>query len=169
MPPPVAAAAITAGGALAGGVLSSRSSGKAAKAQEKANREAMAYQRELDSKEEARYKEQEAKLEAQWNAEQARLAEIEARRAPYRQAAEALLGQNATRMGLGFTPSSRPSIPTSMPPGWTPGAVQKPRTLAALAGTGYVPPDMEAGPVEAPRLTLNDILNTRWGAERRVS
>lgn len=160
MPAPlVAAAAINAGAQLASGALGNKGASRAAKTQQESAREAMAYQREMDAKEEARYKEQEAKLEAQWNAEQARLA-------PYRQAAEALLGQNAGRLGLAFTPSSQPR---TMPAGWTPGAVQKPRTLSSLAGTGYVPPDVQATGMEAPKLTLNDILNTRWGSDRRVS
>ena len=164
MPFPVAAA-IAGGATLAQAALGNKGAKNAAKAQQSAQAEALAYQREQDAyqreqdaKDEARYKEQEAKLEAQWNAEQARLA-------PYRQAAEALLGQNASRLGLPFSPSSAPQ---SMPAGWAPAGATKPRTLSALAGTGTSAP-FDRPVVEAPTLSISDVLNSRWGSDRRVS
>lgn len=150
------AAAIGAGSALASAALGNKGAKNAAKTQQKAAAEALAYQREQDAKEEARYREQQAKLEAQWNAEQSRLA-------PYRQAAEALLGQNAGRLGLPFSPSAPPR---SMPQGWTPGAAAVPRTLSQLAGTGTrgEAPVFDVPPVQAPQMSISDVLNSRWGA-----
>ena len=160
---PLAAAAVPAGinaaAGLAGAALGNKGAKEAAKTQEKANREAMAYQREQDAKEEARYREQEAKLEAQWNAEQARLA-------PYRQAAESLLGQNAKRLGISFTPSAQPA---QMPAGWSGTVKSQPKTLSSLAGSGYIPPEYAPPPLQAPMLSLSDILNNRWSDDRRVS
>lgn len=149
-------AAVQAAGVLGGAALASRSAGKANKTAAEANREAIAYQREQDAKEEARYREQEAKLEAQWLAQ-------EAEAAPYRQAAEALLGQNAGRLGLPFSPSARP---TARPVAWTPGQPQgSPRTLSALAGanSGQV---YDVPAVQAPQMSLSDVVNSRWGAVR---
>lgn len=159
MDPVTAGALIQGGTQLVGGALGSKGANRAAKTQQQTADKAMAYQREMDAKEEARYREQEAKLEAQWNAEQARLA-------PYRQAAESLLGQNANRLGIAFTPSSQSR---QMPAGWAPSTSGKSRTLSSLAGTGYVPPGMEAPVLEAPKLSLSDILNNRWTSDRRVS
>lgn len=95
MPPVVAAAAITAGAAVAGGVISSKSAGKARNAQTKANDEALAYQREQDAKAEARQAQIDAEERAAWEAEQSRLA-------PLRALKEALAGQTAGRIGLPF-------------------------------------------------------------------
>lgn len=156
MPPAVAAAAITAGSALAGGALQARSSGKAAKTQQQAAQEALAYQREQDAKEEARYREQIAKEEAQWNAEQQRIA-------PFRQAAEALLMQNANRLGLsGVRPASQSGPMPANPP----------RTLSSLAGmSSSQNPDAVYGmpAVAVPQLSLSDVLQNRWTGGRNAA
>ena len=152
---PAAVAAIQGGAQLAGAALGNKGNSRAVKAQQQASREAMAYQREQDAKEEARYREQEAKLEAQWLAQ-------EAEAAPYRQAAESLLGQNAGRLGLAFSPSARPA---SRPAGWSPSAQGTPRTLSALAGTGTRGDQVYDVPaIQAPQLSISDVLNSRWGA-----
>lgn len=95
MPPVVAAAAITAGAAVASGVIGSKSASSSRKAQTKANDEALAYQREQDAKAEARQAQIDAEERAAWEAEQSRLA-------PLRALKEALAGQTAGRIGLPF-------------------------------------------------------------------
>ena len=149
-------ALIGTGSQLAGAALGNKGNKRAMQAEERARQEAMAYQREQDAKEEARYLADEAKKDAQWAA-------MEAEAAPYRQAAEALLGQNAGRLGLPFSPSARPAM---RPVGWTPGSSQgTPRTLSALAGTGTRGEQVYDVPVmEAPKLSLSDVINSRWGA-----
>lgn len=154
--PLVKTALITAGSQLAGAALGNKGSNRAAKTQQTAAQEALAYQREQDAKEEARYREQEAKLEAQWNAEQARIA-------PYRQAAEALLMQNAGRLGLsGVRPAQQPM---AMPSGWTGTPGKTPRTLSSLAGMGTRQPDeaiFDVPAVSTPKMSLSDVLENRW-------
>jgi hypothetical protein len=148
------AAAISGGASLISGLLGNKGSNRAAQAQERAAAEALAYQREQDAKEEQRYREQQAALKAQWEAQQQQ-------RAPFRAAAEALLRQNASRMGLNMPTSS---TPPTMPAGWTPdsaGALARPKTLSSLAGMSDTTPVMSA-----PQLTISDILNGSWSQRR---
>ena len=160
MPPAVAAAAITAGAALGAGALSSRANNKANKTQAQGNADALAWAKEQDAMERARQKEIDTKMEAQWNAEQARLA-------PLRALKQSLAQKTAGRLGLDLGALGGASAPSSMPPGWQPGAAQG-NTIASLAG--YRPQTAEM-PVEdtiavAPgQLTIQDIMAGSWGSQ----
>lgn len=115
MPPPVIAAGIVAAGGIAGGVLSSRASNKATRAQQQSTAEAIALERERDAEELRRYNEQREELKQAWS-------ERETRR-------NALLA----RYGRG------PSSQRTMPPGWTPvaagaaGAASRPMSSPQVA------------------------------------
>jgi hypothetical protein len=66
MPPAIAAAGIAAAGALGGTALQSRSAGRAAKAQEKATADALAYEREREAARKTRYDTAMAQRQKAW-------------------------------------------------------------------------------------------------------
>lgn len=167
MPPAVAAAAVTAGGALAGSAVASHSAGKAAKSQKQASDAAIAYQREQDAKAEARQREIDAKEEARWNA-------MQAQQEPYVQARAALLAQQGARLGLnlgslGGAPRSSSAAPAvgfgaSSGTGYASG---KPRTIADLAGIPQEVETIHPG-VQAPNpMTIGDIM-AGWNQRRAM-
>lgn len=154
MPPVVAGAAVTAGGALAGGILNSRANNKAMQSQERANAEAIAMAKDNEKRRREEYDRAEALSKAQWDAEQARLE-------PLRNAQNGLLGQASGRLGLNIGQiGAKPYQAASAAP------ASQPRTLAQLAGSGYVPPGLTEIQA-APKLTIADIAN--WGSPRRMA
>lgn len=158
MPPVVAGAAVTAGGALAGGILNSRANNKAMQSQERANAEAIAMAKDNEKRRREEYDRAEALSKAQWDAEQARLE-------PLRNAQNGLLGQASGRLGLNIGQiGSRPY--QSLSGASANSGVTQPRTLAQLAGSGYVPPGLPEIQA-APKLTIADIAN--WGSPRRMA
>lgn len=156
MPPIVGAAAVTAGGALAGGVLSSRANSKAMKTQDQASRRAEAIALENERRRREEYDRGEAMAKAQWDAEQARLA-------PRRKLQDGLLGSAAARWGMNIGDLGGARQAAAYP---GPGAATP--TMSDLGGrvqSGYVPPGLDVQ--SAPRLSIADIAN--WGSQRRMS
>jgi hypothetical protein len=152
----MAAAIPAAVGSIAGAVIGSKSNSQANQTQAKAAAEALAYQKQKDAQDQANYEKQQAALKAQWDAEQAR-------RAPYRAAAEALLRQNGSRLGLSVPESQ---APPTMPLGWssngTGTTAPTPRTLSSVAGLSQY----GAPPVIAPQMSLSDVLNGGWSGRQ---
>jgi len=158
MPPVVAAAAITAGAGLGAAALSSHGNSQANKTNARAAEQALEQEKLAAAEDKRRYDEQQAALKAQWEAKQAE-------RAPYRQAALNLLRQQGGRLGLGDVGMAEAP---AMPAGWNPNASPVPtsqaRTLSSYAGLQT--PEEAPVPLQAPKLTLADIMNGSWGAGR---
>lgn len=153
MPPVVAAAAVTAGAGLAGGVIASKANKNAAKTQAKSTSEALAYEKQKDAEEAAYRAKQDAMAQAAYEAKE-RIA------APYRQASSGLLASEMARLGLGGGGGGGRSATTGSS-----------RTLAQIAGTGTAPSaqldpyntayaggEEEERQLELPQFTLEDIM-----------
>lgn len=137
------AAAAPVIGAVAGGVLASRASGKASSIQGRSADEALKFEREREATRQAEFADQQRALKEQWDAYQSM-------RAPFRSAAASLLRRQ------GF---SAPTANTTMPSGGlnataaNMGTKPLTGTLAALAGFEPSTPALQA-----PR-TLGDWSN----------
>lgn len=169
MPPVVAAATaapalFTAGAgvasALGGAIIGSRSNSKASKTQAQADAAALAMAKDNEARRRQEYDQQIAAERAQWDAEQARLE-------PYRNAQNALLGQatDRLRLNVGSLGGNRSASP--YPGTVAANGTNTARTLAQLAGRGYVAEDPLPGVQAAPQLSIADIAN--WGSPRRMS
>jgi len=115
--PLVGAAAVTAGGAIAGGIMNARASGRASRMSWQSSQEAIALQREIEAKREAAEKERLALEKAQWEARENRKAEILA------------------RYGRSYAP--RPHVPGMAPsqqPPAPPPTMAPPQTLGGMFG-----------------------------------
>lgn len=157
MPPVVAAAAIGGGAALAGSAISAHSNSNANKTQAKANSEAIAMAKDNEARRRQEYDRAEALSKAQWDAEQQRLE-------PLRAFQNAQIQQGADRLGFNIGQLAAKPYPGSG--GAAVNSQAQPRTLAQLAGSGYVPPGMP-NIQAAPQLSIADIAN--WGSPRRMS
>lgn len=155
----MAAAIPAAVGTVVGGVLNSRANNKATQSQERANAEAIAMAKDNEKRRREEYDRAEALSKAQWDAEQARLE-------PYRAAQNGLLGQASSRLGLNIGQIGAKPY-QSLSGASANSGVSQPRTLAQLAGSGYVPPGVGAEVQAAPKLTIADIAN--WGSPRRMA
>lgn len=145
-------------GTIVGGVLNSRSNNKATKTQAQANAEAIAMAKDNEKRRREEYDRAEALSKAQWDAEQARLE-------PLRNAQNGLLGQASGRLGLNIGQIGAKPY-QSLSGASANSGVMQPRTLAQLAGSGYVPPGLPEVQA-APKLTIADIAN--WGSPRRMA
>lgn len=109
---------LAAGGASAYGAhRASKANEKAAEISDKANTEALAFEREKEATRKAEWDRMMAEEEARWDAEQERLA-------PYRAASEGALAQLVSLAGLPAytpTPVEKPNFNRPMPKDWQPG------------------------------------------------
>lgn len=156
---PVVAEALVQGGAqLVGGALNGKANKKAMQIQDQASKRAEAIAIDNEKRRREEYDRAEALSKSQWDAEQARLE-------PLRNAQNGLLGQASGRLGLNIGQiGARPY--QSLSGASANSGVSQPRTLAQLAGSGYVPPGLPEVQA-APKLTIADIAN--WGSPRRMA
>ena len=141
MPAPLIGAGISAASGLVGGILQTKAQGKALDAQERANTQAMAFQREQAAKAEEIYKQQ----WDQWN-----------------QGRQALL----SRYGITLPESSAPQPPGgAMPRGGPPqGAMPQgamPQGAMPQGGPAGPPPGVPAG--GGSGMTLEEIMQRKGG------
>lgn len=129
MDPVTASALISGGTQLVGGALNGKGNKRAVETQDAAARRAEAIAIDNEKRRREEYDRAEALQKAQHDAEQAR-------RAPYEAAKNALLQQNAGRMGLSLGEMGR-----GAPMSYATSSKGTPRTLASLAGSGYIPPE----------------------------
>lgn len=132
MDPVVGGAIITAGAQLIGGGINAHTAGKGFDAEERARREALAFEREREAQRRREYEEQQRLRQEQYQAYQRY-------RQPFRTAAHSILEQ----YGIGAPPPP----PETMPEGWAPptqGAAPTPDysgfQLGAPSSPSAVPP-----------------------------
>ena len=137
---------------IAGSVIGSRANDKATATTNSYNQQALEYQKQKDAQDRA-------DAQKLLDLQAAQYAANQARRAPYYAAAQALLGQNSNRLGLGTLPmwtgSSQPAVGSSSQ---VASAGSSP-TLSSLAG---IPTNSAPQAVQAPQLSLSDVLNGSW-------
>ena len=155
--PLVGAAAVTGGAGIVGGILQSRSASGAAKIQQQAADQALAFEREREAR-----RRQEYDIERQ-DRERAHAAREQALN-PYRQSGASVLA----RYGIQI-PTNYMEEPAAAPPGMQPdlstsGIMAMPGAPPGMGGPpmGPPPPPMEP----PPGMTLGELTARRYGSPR---
>ena len=161
MPPaflaaPLAAAGVTALGGVAGSIIGSRSASGAAKIQQQAADQALAFEREREAR-----RRQEYDIERQ-DRERAHTAREQALN-PYRQAGASVLARYGIQIPTNYMEEQAP--PPEMPPDLsTSGIMAMQGAPPGMGGPPMGPPPPPMGP--PPGMTLGELTARRYGSPR---
>lgn len=150
MPGPLATlaipAAIAGGSQIVGAAIGGKGSNRAAQAQERAQREALDFQKSESAKEEARHQQNKLEQIMAWN--------------DYNRQMEPARQRRAKLLGIEYR------APQQIPPdGWTAPVQSAPRTLGQMAGGSEIPGGNVAPALQAPEMgpTLGGVAGFGYG------